>query len=130
MFQVANNVFPHRDSCSTIAAANNVTGGVTGVVAYNPYLLSTCTNIFPGDTLCVNAPSVIVNGTGTVTTTTPSVPWTVPPANIGCAQRYDAVAGDNCTTVATAYNISTLTLLRYNQGLYNCTDLGGQSLCK
>lgn len=113
--------------CGAFAQANNVPSGLAGLLAFNPFISPDCSNIYPGDYLCVSSNAIIPTAT---TTAIPTATWVPPPVILlGCAKNYTATANDNCTTISEQFGISTLVLKQINTGL-NCTNLSGQTICK
>ncbi|KAK0543515.1 hypothetical protein OC846_005779 [Tilletia horrida] len=99
-YQVVSN-----DNCGAIDQKYNLT--LAQLTALNPNVNSGCTNIYPGEVLCVANATV--------------------PGH--CSQRYTVQSGDLCSTIAPKYNLSVAQLQALNPGM-DCNSLSiGQSLC-
>jgi LysM repeat protein len=93
------------DICDSISAANNVSTYQLAVL--NPAINSDCTNLLPGQTLCLGA------------------------SGKDCTTTYVVRPNDDCNVVSSAYNINA-TVLSYNNPQLNadCSNLYiGEVLC-
>ena len=106
------------DSCDTIASAYQVT--TQTLYSLNPQGLN-CQSLQSGQVICV--PPI----QGASATTTPSQQVIANPSS--CTNYYLLFYGDSCDTIASAYQITTQTLLALNPTL-NCQSLPiGQIIC-
>lgn len=102
-------------TCASIAIANNVT--MENVLQLNPDLDTSCDNLFPGDTICVQ---------GFV------IPDLSPPVVVPkCTANYTVVSGDSCITIAQTFDTYVAQIVGLNPSLNTqCTNIAvGQVLC-
>ncbi|KAF9068410.1 hypothetical protein BDP27DRAFT_823732 [Rhodocollybia butyracea] len=95
------------DNCQALAATFNITDAA--LLAANPSVDSTCSNLFVGEQLCI-----------------PPAP--TPPS---CQATYTVVSGDNCVAIAAKFNVSDASLLAANPQVDEfCDNLNvGEQLC-
>lgn len=95
--------------CSNIATAHNITFSTLRTL--NPNINEQCTNIYPGEALCIAS----------------DLPQ-IPPVS-GCTRHYTVVIGDTCPSVAAKNSLTSVQLKALNTNL-NCNALApGDSLC-
>ncbi|KAF5337649.1 hypothetical protein D9758_013017 [Tetrapyrgos nigripes] len=95
--------------CSNIAQSHDI--DLNTLLALNPNVNSGCTNIFPGEVLCV----------------APGIPTTGPSGD--CVRKYTVVSGDTCTNIAAKVSLTNMQLAQINPGL-NCNSLiPGDTVC-
>ncbi|CAM0141696.1 unnamed protein product [Umbelopsis sp. WA50703] len=103
------------DSCASIAYAANIS--VSALQYINPYLDPSCTEIYPGDSLCVDS-SMLANYTDSAPTPPPS---SMPSVDTICVKNITLTTEASCLDVVTQYNVSSITLKSLNPTL-NCSD--------
>ncbi|KAK7042981.1 hypothetical protein VNI00_008718 [Paramarasmius palmivorus] len=96
--------------CWNIAEANNIP--LSTLLELNPNVNSECTNIYPGEVLCISP-----RGS------------TPPPPTDQCSRTYTLVSGDTCTNIAAKNSITNMQLAQLNPSM-NCNLLiPGDSVC-
>ncbi|EED18781.1 LysM domain protein, putative [Talaromyces stipitatus ATCC 10500] len=118
------------DTCFTIASANSITWAQ--LLAWNPTLSTTCSNLHSFTNICVSNPagnySMPTNTAGVtqIITTTAAIPTpTVDGSNPDCGEWYYHVGDDdNCDYITETFSISLKDFLFLNPEVYsNCTNL-------
>ncbi|KAI8946668.1 hypothetical protein F4801DRAFT_52314 [Xylaria longipes] len=105
------------DTCNVIRDHFKDVYSLADFYSWNPEVDSFCSNLFPGEVVCVAAG----NSTGV-----PSVcPVPVKPGLISnCDNCYKVISGDSCSAIFSKYDISLTELLAWNPDLNSgCSNL-------
>lgn len=118
-----------NDSCAGIAASYNIT--LTEFYAWNPDVGTSCTALWANEWYCVAGPPVVSTTTtsAAATTTSPGATPTPHQPNMvsGCQVFYEAVSGDTCSSIATAYGITLTDFYTWNPDVgTDCSALWAQ----
>ncbi|KAK2611937.1 hypothetical protein QQS21_002043 [Conoideocrella luteorostrata] len=107
------------DSCSSIAAAANIT--VSQLLAWNPVISPGCTTLtgWVGRYICLSSPvgTVRVEDGRAVTTEAPVPTNTQGGSNTHCGQWYTIRSGDTCASISLAFSISLDDFYFLNSGV-------------
>ncbi|KAI8579136.1 hypothetical protein K450DRAFT_244058 [Umbelopsis ramanniana AG] len=104
------------ESCTTIAIAANIS--INALVALNPFLDQRCTEIYPGDNLCILSP--LLADMTDITPPQPIVPMLHAP--IQCVKNITLTTATSCFDLLLPNKISSIDLKVLNPGI-NCTQL-------
>lgn len=103
-------------------------------LALNPFISSTCANLYGGDIVCVAGspatPTAVVSTT--TATTTQSAPTTVPTSvPLSCTKNDTITANDSCSAIATRNKIYLAELYALNPGINStsCPLTLGAKIC-
>jgi len=115
------------DDCSQITSNNGIT--FDQFRSWNPYIDSTCSNLWADTAYCVDGGSSS-GGDGT-STATPTTPATVAPpgptnegANGACARWHVVQSGDTCAAIASLYGITFAQFREWNPHVDSeCTNI-------
>ncbi|KAF4552682.1 LysM domain-containing protein 5 [Elsinoe fawcettii] len=121
------------DTCDSVAA---VTGNrVSDLISYNPTLNGLCSNIIPGEMLCLSppagnyTPTAIPGATATKTQiyATATVRAPGPKASgttNNCGKWYEVKSGDDCQQISVAYSIAVPLLKQINPSINSdCSNI-------
>ncbi|CAJ2505398.1 Uu.00g127920.m01.CDS01 [Anthostomella pinea] len=100
------------DACFVIIDKFHSQFSLADFYSWNPEVDSNCSNLFPGETVCVG-----VNGTATPL---PACPSPVKPGLVtDCDDCYTVVDGDTCGAIATTNDITLAEFYSWNPDLDN-----------
>ncbi|KAJ5933735.1 carbohydrate-binding module family 50 protein [Penicillium verhagenii] len=126
------------DTCSSVEEAFGITS--EQFIAWNPAVSSDCTtNFWVGDSYCVGISTVSTSSTSTTTTSSASKTAETAanePTQSGqafnCDSWYDVVSGDTCSSIETAFGITSAQFIAWNPTISSDCSSGllyGYSYC-
>ncbi|KAJ8072754.1 Sle1p [Marasmius tenuissimus] len=104
------------DSCNAIEKNFKLTSGT--VRSLNSLVNAQCTNLYPGQSLCLSTSSSGSSGSGGG-------------GGTSCSQTYTVQSGDTCSKIEKNFGLSTGSVIKFNSAINpQCTNMyPGQSLC-
>jgi LysM repeat protein len=117
------------DTCATIESANGITDA--DFKKWNPYITSTCTNLWLDYNVCVGVPGSTTSKPS-MTTTAPAIPTdNMPDIVSNCNKFYKIVSGETCATIESSKGVTDADFKKWNPYINSaCTNLWlGYNVC-
>lgn len=111
------------DTCATIEAAHGIADA--DFKKWNPYITSTCTNLWLDYNVCVGVPGMTTSKPSTTTTSAAAVPTdNMPDIVSNCNKFYKIASGDTCATIESAKGVTDADFKKWNPYINSaCTNL-------
>jgi len=110
------------DTCATIESAHGITDA--DFKKWNPYITSTCTNLWLDYNVCVGVPGTTTSKPSTTTTAAAQPTDNMPDIVSNCNKFYKIASGDTCATIESAKGVTDADFKKWNPYINSaCTNL-------